>query len=56
MPFLMDEQRAARIIVDGLAHDRGRIAFPWPMLAMVRLLGLLPYPLLDWMMRRAPKK
>jgi len=56
MPFLMDEQRAARIIMDGLARDRGRIAFPWPMLAMVRLLGLLPYPLLDWMMRRAPKK
>jgi NADP-dependent 3-hydroxy acid dehydrogenase YdfG len=56
MPFLMDEQRAARIIRDGLARDRGRIAFPWPMLAMVRLLGLLPYPLLDWLLRRSPAK
>lgn len=56
MPFLMDEQRAARIIADGLARDRGRIAFPWPMLAMVRLLGLLPYPLLDWILRRSPAK
>jgi len=56
MPFLMDEQRAARIIADGLARNRGRIAFPWPMLAMIRLLGLLPYPMLDWLLSRAPKK
>lgn len=56
MPFLMDERRAARIIRDGLARDRGRIAFPWPMLAMVRLFGLLPYPMLDWLMRRSPAK
>lgn len=56
MPFLMDEQRAARIIRDGLARDQGRIAFPWPMLATVRLLGLLPYPLLDWLLRRSPAK
>ncbi|MBS4045963.1 MAG: SDR family NAD(P)-dependent oxidoreductase [Ferrovibrio sp.] len=56
MPFLMDEQRAARIIANGLTRNQGRIAFPWPMLAMVRLLGLLPYPLLDWLLSRAPKK
>lgn len=56
MPFLMDEKRAARIIQDGLARNQGRIAFPWPMLAMIRLLGLLPYPLLDWILSRAPKK
>lgn len=56
MPFLMDELRAARIIEAGLARNQGRIAFPWPMLAMIRLLGLLPYPLLDWMLSRAPKK
>src|SRR3546814_3857473 len=47
MPFLMDTEKAARIIRDGLAKNHGRIAFPWQMLAMVRLLGLLPYPLLD---------
>lgn len=56
MPFLMDEHRAARIIRDGLARNQGRIAFPWPMLAIVRLLGLLPYPLLDRILRKAPKK
>lgn len=56
MPFLMDEQRAARIIRDGLARDQGRIAFPWPMIAMIRLLGMLPYPMLDWLLRRSPAK
>ncbi len=56
MPFLMGTEKAAKIIMRGLAANKGRIAFPWPMLAMVRLLGLLPYPLLDWLLRRAPPK
>jgi len=56
MPFLMDTDKAAKIIMRGLAEDRGRIAFPWPMLAAIRLAGLLPYPLLDRILRRAPKK
>lgn len=56
MPFLMDTDKAAKIILHGLAENRGRIAFPWPMIAAIRLLGLLPYPLLDRLMRAAPKK
>lgn len=56
MPFLMDTDKAAEIIVRGLAVNKGRIVFPWQMLAMVRLLGLLPYPLLDRLLRRAPAK
>lgn len=56
MPFLMDSEQAAHIIRDGLARNRGRIAFPWQMVLLVRLLNLLPYPLLDWLMRRAPAK
>jgi NAD(P)-dependent dehydrogenase (short-subunit alcohol dehydrogenase family) len=31
MPFLMTGERAAGIIARGLARDRPRIAFPWPM-------------------------
>lgn len=56
MPFLMNTEKAATIILRGLAANRGRIAFPWPMLAMIRVLGLLPYPLLDWILRRSPAK
>jgi short-subunit dehydrogenase len=43
MPFLMDEDRAARIIARGLASNRGRIAFPWPMAALLWLLRTLPF-------------
>jgi NADP-dependent 3-hydroxy acid dehydrogenase YdfG len=56
MPFLMDAEQAARIIGDGLARNRGRIAFPWQMVLLVRLLNLLPYCLFDWLMRRSPRK
>ena len=56
MPFLMETERAARIIADGLDRNRGRIAFPWPTYAMVRVLGGLPVPFSDWLTRRLPKK
>ena len=41
-PFLMDAPRAARTMARGLAADRPRIAFPLPMLALVRLMDVLP--------------
>ena len=56
MPFLWEPERAARRIVRGLTRNRGRIAFPWPMYFGVRLLQLLPQPLLERLMARAPRK
>jgi short-subunit dehydrogenase len=56
MPMLMSAERAARIIRRGLARDRGRIAFPWPMYALVRLVATLPDRLIDPLMRRLPEK
>ena len=56
MPFMMDSDRAARIIARGLARNRGRIAFPWPTYALVRVLAGMPVPLSDWLTRRLPKK
>ena len=56
MPFLMDSDRAARIIAKGLDRNRGRIAFPWPTYALARVLGGMPVPLSDWLTRRLPKK
>jgi short-subunit dehydrogenase len=56
MPFLMEPDKAARVIVRGLARNKGRIAFPWPMHALVWLLAALPTPLTDRMLRRSPKK
>jgi short-subunit dehydrogenase len=56
MPFLMSAEKAARIIKEGLAADRARIAFPWPMYALVRLFSALPSGLLDLTAARLPKK
>jgi short-subunit dehydrogenase len=56
MPFLMDAERAARIIVDGLARDRARIVFPWRLYAMMKFLTALPEPLIDRIMSRLPRK
>ncbi len=56
MPLLMDAERAARIIMRGLAANRGRIAFPWPMAAAVWLLAALPARLSDALLGRLPRK
>ncbi|MCW3473140.1 SDR family NAD(P)-dependent oxidoreductase [Limobrevibacterium gyesilva] len=42
MPGLMDADRAARIILRGIAKGRRRVVFPWWMGALGRLAGLLP--------------
>lgn len=55
-PFLMDADKAAWIIRRGLARNKARIAFPWPMVAKVSLLNLLPYAIRAALLRRALKK
>ncbi|MDG3444037.1 SDR family NAD(P)-dependent oxidoreductase [Nitrospirillum amazonense] len=56
MPFLMDADKAARIVVRGLAANRARIAFPWPTYAVSWLLGVLPPGLTDALLAQAPRK
>ena len=56
MPMLMDSDRAAAVIVAGLARNRGRIAFPLPMRALTWLFAALPDGLADALARRLPKK
>lgn len=56
MPLLMDVEPAARIIARGLARGRARIAFPWPLYALVRLLAALPAGWADGRLRRLPRK
>src|SRR3546814_15447844 len=47
MPFLMDAEKAARIIRRGMADDKGRIALPWPTSAVSWLFGSLPHAPMD---------
>jgi len=42
MPFFMEPEKAVRIIRRGLEQNTGRIAFPWPLAALVRLMTILP--------------
>jgi len=56
MPFLMEADRAARIIVRGLARNRARIAFPWQSYWLAQMLAVLPVALVDLLMRRLPNK
>lgn len=56
MPFLMPVDRAAAIIRDGLARDRGRISFPWPMALLGWLLAAAPQGLMDFVTARLPAK
>lgn len=56
MPFLMDTDKAARIIINALDQNQGRIAFPWPMYLVAGMMGLLPPWLSEMISRRAPQK
>lgn len=56
MPFLMDVERACRIMARGLAGDRGRIAFPWPMHLLARIGACLPSAWMDRIAARTPRK
>lgn len=56
MPFLMSPERAARLIHQGLVANRARIAFPWQMYGLVRLLASLPQGFVDFVEKSLPKK
>ncbi|MBC6440336.1 MAG: SDR family NAD(P)-dependent oxidoreductase [Rhodospirillales bacterium] len=56
MPFLMDADRAARIIKRGLTRNKARIAFPWQTYGLAQLLAFMPVALSDRILRRMPNK
>jgi short-subunit dehydrogenase len=45
MPFLMEVDRAADILVDGLERGKREIHFPKPFSWIVKTLRVLPYPI-----------
>ncbi|NQV44182.1 MAG: SDR family NAD(P)-dependent oxidoreductase [Rhodospirillales bacterium] len=56
MPLIMPAAKAARIIKRGLARNRARIAFPFPLYAMMWVLAALPPAIADLFLSRLPKK
>ena len=56
MPFMVQADDAARRIVRGLERGRFEIAFPWQLVALLKLARVLPYPLYFWIVRNVLAK
>lgn len=56
MPFLMDADRAAEVMCNGIAKGKDEISFPIPFSWMIKLMRIVPYPLYALIMRRAWKR
>ena len=56
MPFFMEADRAARIILDRIDRDTGLIAFPLPMRLAVWLMSALPWRISESISRILPEK
>ena len=56
MPMKMSAEKAASIIANGLAKNKGRICFPLPMHFMSWLIGILPDALAQKILANAPAK
>lgn len=52
MPFLMEADRAAGIIVKGMEKQKREIHFPWQFSWTMKLLRILPYPLYERIISR----
>ncbi len=47
MPFLLEVETAARLIVDGIRRDRPVVAFPWQLATAVRTAQVVPAAIYD---------
>lgn len=56
MPFFMEADRAAKVMLDRVDADVGLIAFPWPMRFGVWLLSVLPWRLSEFVSGILPEK
>ena len=56
MPFLMQPEKAARIIAKGIKKNKAIIAFPWPMAFAAWLMSALPACIIHPLLRHLPKK
>jgi NAD(P)-dependent dehydrogenase (short-subunit alcohol dehydrogenase family) len=56
MPFIMDADRAAKIICDGFEKGGFEITFPRRLAYLFKLVCLLPYPLYFAQMRRSTER
>jgi short-subunit dehydrogenase len=56
MPMLMEPENAAKIIIDGIKKGKSIIQFPWQIVLLTRLVGLIPNSLYEWLAGKQNKK
>ncbi|MEO8305236.1 MAG: SDR family oxidoreductase [Betaproteobacteria bacterium] len=56
MPFLIDADKAARLIARAIERRKRFYVLPWQMAILGRLLRVLPRPIYDAVFARAPRK
>lgn len=49
MPFLMEPEEAAQIIIDGIKKEKRIIQFPWQTVLLTRFVGLIPGFIYEWL-------
>ncbi|MEW6194964.1 MAG: SDR family NAD(P)-dependent oxidoreductase [Bacteroidota bacterium] len=53
MPFMMNAESAAEIILNGIKSEKRMIQFPWQMVLLTRLIGSVPGRLYEWLVSRS---
>jgi NAD(P)-dependent dehydrogenase (short-subunit alcohol dehydrogenase family) len=56
MPFLLQAEKAARLIARAIDRRKRFYVLPWPMALLARVLRALPRPVYDGAFARAPRK
>jgi short-subunit dehydrogenase len=56
MPFIVEPERAAKIICSGIARARDEISFPVPFNWAIKLMRILPYPIYKRIMDKTWKR
>src|SRR5262249_17220228 len=56
MPFILEEDDAAKRIDDAILRRAHHVSFPWPLVLLLRAVRRLPRALYDPLVRRATRK
>jgi len=56
MPFLIEADKAARVICDGIAKRKDHVSFPIPFNWTIALMRIIPWPIYKFIMRRVWKR
>lgn len=56
MPFILEPEKAAKIIKKGLKKNKGIIAFPFIMGFFARLMLFIPRPIIEYILQKMPQK